>query len=112
MARLYVEAVTAPTLAANGNRNLAAVLLSITDTSGNGVSGIGAGNFTIGNPIVGAGGASVVISSVAASGPTGAYLMRLLPNGANNWADGTYLISLDVAIGTDDGQTVCSLVVP
>jgi len=35
-----MEAVTAPTLAANGNRNLAAVLLSITDTNGNGVAGI------------------------------------------------------------------------
>ncbi|HVZ39249.1 MAG TPA: hypothetical protein VHI13_08240 [Candidatus Kapabacteria bacterium] len=112
MARLNMVAVTAPTLAANGNRNVAAVLLSVTDTSGNGVAGIVAGNFTIGNPIVGAGGASVVIDSVAASGPTGAYLVRLLPNGANNWADGLYLITLDLASGADDGQTVCSLVIP
>ncbi len=112
MARLYMDAVTAPSLAANGNRNTASVLLSITDANGNGVAGVVAGNFTIGNPVVGAGGASVVIDTVSATGPTGAYLMKLLPNGANNWADGRFLISLDVAVGADDGQTVCSLDIP
>ena len=112
MARLYMEGATSPALAANGNRNSARVILSVTDSNGNGVTGLAVSDFIIGNPVVGAGGASVVIDFINPSGPGGAYVMGLLPNGVNNWADGRYLISLDVASGTDDGQTVFSLDIP
>jgi hypothetical protein len=107
-----MEAVTAPALAASGNRIPARILLSVTDANGNGVAGLAVANFIIGNPVVGAGGASVVIDTVSATGPTGAYLLGILPNGANNWADGLYLMSLDLTSGVDDGQTVCSVVIP
>ena len=112
MARLYVDAVSAPVNAAVGNRNPVHLGVSVTDTNGNGVSGLAAGNFAIATPTVAPGGSAGVISSVSGAGIGGSYSLQILPTGVTNWQDGTYIFVIDVTSGTDDGQTVVNIAVP
>ena len=112
MARLYVEAVSAPVNAAVGNRNPVHLGVSVTDGNGNGVAGLTAADFAIATTTVAPGGATAVISSVTASTIAGGYQFHILPTGLNNWQDGTYVFVIDVTSGVDDGQTVVNVAVP
>jgi hypothetical protein len=112
MARLYVDAVSAPVNASVGNRNPVHLGISVTDANGNGVAGLLAANFAIATPTVAPGGAAGVISSSSGTTITGGYSLQILPTGANNWQDGTYIFVIDVTSGVDDGQTVVNVAVP
>lgn len=112
MARLYVDAVSAPVNAAVGNRNPVHLGVSVTDGNGNGVAGLGAANFAIATPTVAPGGSTTVINLVAAAAIGGGYRLEILPSGVNNWQDGTYIFVIDVTSGADDGQTVVNVAVP
>lgn len=71
MALLIVQAASEDTIAAPGNREPNYVCVSVSDSVGNPVTGLAAGNFTVQPLVVGAGGSLVNIVSAATAGLPG-----------------------------------------
>lgn len=117
MASLNVEAVSiaVPPHAAAGNRKPAFIIASITDGNGAPVTGIPASGFKVHAPIVAAGGAEIVISTVFEphGGTTlpGYYRVEVVPFGTFKWLKGLYVVALAVTKGANKGQTVNTLTI-
>lgn len=112
MALLNVVAHGSPLTSAAGNKNPATLLVSVTDTSGNGITGLGSTNFTLDTMVVGPGGAAVVVNSITVGAYAGYYRINVVPTGAFNWAKGEYGVAVIVTSGTNKGQTLTNFWVP
>ena len=111
MALLIVNAAAEDGLAAPGNTQPNHVIVSVTDSVGNPVTGLTAANFKIQPAIVGAGGALVNIQSVAPPpyDPTGIYIIRVVPINTQTWKAGVYIFAVAVTRGADKGQNLASV---
>ncbi|NTW55369.1 MAG: hypothetical protein HGB15_11595, partial [Chlorobaculum sp.] len=59
--------------------------------------------------IVGPGGALVNITSVTAGRLPGFYLIQVVPINTQTWKAGTYIFCIATVRGTDQGQTLCQV---
>jgi hypothetical protein len=111
MALLIVNAASEDSLAAPGNRLVNYIVVSVTDSAGNPMTGLDASNFKIQPIIVGAGGALVNIESVAVPPyePPGFYIVRVVPINTQTWKAGTYIFAIAVTRGVDKGQNLASV---
>lgn len=111
MALLIVNAAAEDGIAAPGNRQPNHVIVSVTDSVGNPVTGLTAANFKIQPAIVGAGGALVNIESVAPPpyDPPGIYIIRVVPINTQTWKAGVYIFAVAVTRGADKGQNLASV---
>jgi hypothetical protein len=111
MALLIVNAASEDTIAAPGNVNANYIVVSVTDSVGNPVTGLTATNFKVQPIIVGAGGALVNIESVAVPPyePPGFYIVRVVPISGQTWKSGTYIFAVAVTRGSDRGQNLASV---
>lgn len=108
MALLNVYAIAEDGIAAPRNNNESAIIVSITNSKGNGVRGLGISNFTLESVMVGPGGSNSQINSVMPTETTGVYIIRISPISNRNWSSGVYVWALKVTFGDDNGQTLCS----
>ena len=83
-------------------------VVSVTDTNGAGVARLAIGNFAIGSEIVGPGGSTCHVGSVANGKLTGTYLLNVLPYEGQTWKGGVHIFSVNATSGADKGQTLCS----
>jgi hypothetical protein len=111
MALLIVNAASEDSIAAPGNRERNYIVVSVTDSVGNPVTGLTAANFKVQPTIVGAGGALVNIQSVAIPpyDPPGIYIVHVVPIGTQTWKAGTYIFAIAVTRGSDKGQNLASV---
>lgn len=109
MALLNVQALSEDAIAAPGNRNPNYIVVSVTDTSGNPVTGLAAGNFKVDPMVVGPGGALVNITSCNAGRLPGFYLLQVVPISTETWKAGGYLFAVAVDAAGNRGQTLCSV---
>jgi hypothetical protein len=118
MAKLDVQAVAVagPPHAVAGNSKPVFIIASITDANGVPVTGIPASGFKVHAPLVAAGGAEIVISTVFEphGGTTlpGYYRVEVVPFGTFKWLKGLYVIAMSVTKGTNKGQTVTTVTIP
>jgi hypothetical protein len=109
MARLNVIAISEDTVASPDNANNLYIIISVTDRQGAGVTGLAIENLTLGTEIVGPGGSISHIDSVTNGNLPGTYLLQVMPLSGETWKAGVYIFSLNVTSGTDNGQTLCSV---
>lgn len=109
MALLIVNAASEDTIAAPGNRQNNYVVVSVTDSVGNAVTGLTAANFKVQPVIVGPGGALVNITGAAAAGLPGFYIVNVVPIKTETWKAGTYIFAVAVERGSDRGQNLASV---
>lgn len=113
MAHLNVVVHGNPTTAAAGNRNPAAILISVTDSAGVPVTGIPAANVQYDTLLTGAFGSAVVMSSFGALTLAGYYRLEVVPNGTANWVTGEFDIAVVVKSNIGDrGQGIAHFRVP
>lgn len=111
MARLIVTAIAEDTIAAPGNVKDSYIVVSVTDSNGVAVTGLGIKNFAVGSPIVGPGGSISHINTVGAGGSvSGVYILRIGPLAGQTWKSGVYIWSVAVTHGSDHGQALCTTV--
>lgn len=109
MANLNVTAIAEDTIAAPANAVDSYIVVSVTDGSGNAVTGLTINNFSVGSPIVGPGGSVSHINSVAAGGAVpGVYVLRIGPLPGQTWKSGVYVWSVAVTRAADRGQALCT----
>lgn len=109
MARLIVTALSEDTVAAPGNRQPNYIVVSVTDTNGTPISGLGPANFKVDPMIVGPGGALVGISTVSAGRLPGFYYIKVTPIREEKWKSGVYIFAVAVEHASDRGQTLTSV---
>jgi hypothetical protein len=109
MALLIVNAASEDTIAAPGNRQNNYVVVSVSDSVGNPVSGLTAANFQVQPVIVGPGGALVNITGASAAGLPGFYIVNVVPIKTETWKAGTYIFAVAVQRGADKGQNLASV---
>ena len=111
MALLIVNAASEDTIAAPGNRQNNYVVVSVTDSVGNPVTGLTAANFKVQPAIVGAGGALVNIQSVAPPpyDPPGIYIIKVVPINTQTWTAGVYIFAVAVHARFGQGQNLSSV---
>lgn len=113
MSRLIVTALSEDTVAAPGNRYSNHIIVSVTDTEGVPVTGLGASNFKIEPRIVAPFGANVNIDNVIEGGLPGFYNIHVVPIKSETWKKGVYVFAVVVQrrarIGQDKGQTLASV---
>ena len=109
MSRLIVNALSEDTIAAPGNRQPNYIVVSVTDTNGVPVTGLGAVNFKVDPVIVGPGGALVNITGVTAGRLPGIYLVNVVPIRTETWKAGGYIFAVAVESGANRGQTLASM---
>ncbi|HVI43214.1 MAG TPA: hypothetical protein VM802_00025 [Chitinophaga sp.] len=109
MALLIVSALSEDTIAAPGNANPNYITVSVTDNSGNPVTGLVAANFQVQPMIVAPGGSLVNITTVAAITFPGFYLVNVVPVPGQTWKLGVYIFAVVVVRGADRGQAQCSV---
>ncbi|NTU52217.1 MAG: hypothetical protein HGA97_00655 [Chlorobiaceae bacterium] len=109
MARLIVSALSEDTVAAPGNRKPNYITVSVTDSNGVPVIGLGSGHFKVDPMIVGAGGALVNITSVISGRLSGFYLIQVVPINTETWKAGVYIFCIAVTRGIDQGQTLAQV---
>lgn len=109
MAGFYVAAASEDTIAAPGNRQSNYICVSVTDSVGNGVTGLVAANFKVDAMIVGPGGALVDITSCTAGRLDGTYILRVVPIRTETWKAGGYIFAVAVARGPERGQTLTTV---
>lgn len=109
MALLIVDAASEDTIAAPGNRQPNYICVSVTDSVGNGVTGLTAANFAVDPMIVGPGGALVNIVSVSPVRIPGTYIVNVVPIRAETWKAGGYIFAVAVTRGADKGQKLTTV---
>ena len=109
MARLIVNAASEDTIAGPGNRQPNYVVVSVTDSVGNPVTGLAQANFQVQPIIVGPGGALVNIVSASSAGLPGCYIIRVVPISQETWKAGNYIFAVAVTRGADKGQNLASV---
>jgi hypothetical protein len=83
------------------------IVVSVTDANGAAVPGLAMANFAVGSPIVGPGGSTSHINSVAPGGSVpGVYVLRIGPQAGQSWKSGVYIWSVAVTRGADHGQAL------
>jgi hypothetical protein len=106
MARLSVKALSEDTIAAPGNRAPNYICVSVTDSNGAPVIGLGVTNFKVDPMIVGPGGALVNIVNVTGGRLPGFYHINVVPIRAETWKSGVYIFAVAVVHLKDLGQTL------
>jgi hypothetical protein len=109
MAGFYVAAASEDTIAAPGNRQANYICASVTDSVGNGVTGLAADNFKVDAMIVGPGGALVNITACTPGRLPGTYILQIVPIRTETWKAGGYIFAVAVARGPDRGQTLTTV---
>lgn len=109
MARLVVTAFSEDTIAAPGNRQPNYIVVSVIDTGGVPVTGLGVSNFEVDPMIVGPGGALVNITGVTAGRLSGFYHINVVPIRRETWKKGVYIFGVAVERGADKGQTLATV---
>jgi hypothetical protein len=109
MARLIVTAFSEDTIAAPGNRQSNYIIVSVIDTGGVPVTGLGMSNFKVDPMIVGPGGALVDIKSVTGGRLPGFYHINVLPIRQETWKKGVYIFAVAVEREVDRGQTLATV---
>lgn len=109
MARLIVTAFSEDTIAAPGNRQPNYIVTSVTDQNGAPVTGLNASSFKVDPMIVGPGGALVNITGVAAGRLPGFYHINVVPIRKETWKSGVYIFAVAVERGSDQGQTLATV---
>jgi hypothetical protein len=109
MARLIVTAFSEDTIAAPGNRQPNYIVMSITNTRGTPVTGLGVSNFKVDPMIVGPGGALANITGVTAGRLPGFYHVNVVPIRRETWKRGVYIFAVAVERGADKGQTLATV---
>jgi hypothetical protein len=103
-----------PTTAADGNRDPAQILVSVTDSTGTPVTGLTASEIKIDTLLVGPGGSNVVLDTFGLATYDGYYRLDVVPSGTAKWETGEYDVAVMVENpGTSDrAQTITSFIVP
>ena len=109
MARLIVAAFSEDTIAAPGNRQPNYIVVSVTDSAGIPVTGLGVPNFKVDPMIVGPGGALVNITGVTAGRLPGFYHINVVPIRTETWKAGVYILAVAVERGVDQGQALATV---
>jgi hypothetical protein len=109
MALLIVTAFSEDTIAAPGNRQPNYLVVSITDTGGIPITGLGAANFEVDPMIVGPGGALVNIAGVTPGRLPGFYHVNVVPIRRETWKKGVYIFAVAVESGVDKGQALATV---
>ncbi|MBN2393623.1 MAG: hypothetical protein JXR84_23020 [Anaerolineae bacterium] len=109
MARLIVTAFSEDTIAAPGNRQPNYIVVSVTDTRGVPVTGLGVLNFKVDPMIVGPGGALVDIKGVTTGRLPGFYHINVLPIRQETWKSGVYIFAVAIERAVDRGQTLATV---
>ena len=109
MSLLIVNAASEDTIAAPGNRQNNYVVVSVTDSAGNPVTGLATSNFKVQPVIVGPGGALVNITGSAPAGLPGFYIVDVVPIRTETWKAGVYIFAVAVQRGGDRGQNLASV---
>jgi hypothetical protein len=109
MARLIVMSLSEDGIAAPGNREPNYIIASVTDANGVPATGLTAANFRVDAMIVGPFGALVNIVRVAPGRLPGFYLIDVVPIGTETWKAGVYIFAIAVSRGSDQGQTLASV---
>ncbi|MDT7604534.1 MAG: hypothetical protein QOF61_2531 [Acidobacteriota bacterium] len=109
MSLLIVSAASEDTIAAPGNRQNNYVVVSVTDSVGNPVTGLAASNFKVQPVIVGPGGALVNITGAFPAGLPGFYIVDVVPIRTETWKAGVYIFAVAVERGADKGQNLASV---
>jgi hypothetical protein len=109
MSLLIVNSASEDTVAAPGNRQNNYVVVSVTDSVGNPVTGLNAANFKVQPVIVGPGGALVNITGAFQAGLPGFYIVDVVPIKTETWKAGVYIFAVAVERGADKGQNLASV---
>ncbi|MDT7541542.1 MAG: hypothetical protein QOE33_1446 [Acidobacteriota bacterium] len=109
MSLLIVNAASEDTIAAPGNRQNNYVVVSVSDSVGNPVTGLTTGNFKVQPVIVGPGGALVNITGAFPAGLSGFYIVDVVPIKTETWKAGVYIFAVAVERGADKGQNLASV---
>jgi hypothetical protein len=109
MARLIVAAFSEDSIAAPGNRQPNYIIVSVTDSAGIPVTGLGVPNFKVDPMIVGPGGALVNITGVSAGRLPGFYHINVVPIRTETWKAGVYIFAVAVERGVDQGQALATV---
>lgn len=115
MGRLIVSSFSEDSIAAPQNRQPNYLVVSVTDSDGEPVTGLGVPNFKVDPMVVGPGGALVNIVDVTAGRLAGTYLVRVVPIRTETWKPGVYIFAVAVersrAKGSkpDRGQNLASV---
>lgn len=109
MARLIVTAFSEDTIAAPGNRQPNYIIVSVTDTNGAPVTGLGVTSFKVDPMIVGPGGALVNITTVTGGRLPGFYHVNVVPINTQTWKAGVYIFAVAVERAPDHGQTLATV---
>lgn len=109
MSMLVVSALSEDAIAAPGNRQPNYIVVSVTDTAGVPVTGLGIPNFQVDPVIVGPGGALVDITNVTPGRLSGIYLVNVVPIRRETWKSGVYIFAVAVARGQDKGQALANV---
>lgn len=113
MALLNVVAHGNPQIAAAGNRNTAQILVSVTNPTGAGVTGLTATHIKIDTLLVAPFGSNLVVSGFGLAPFAGYYRIDVVPTGTLNWAAGEFDVAVTVKTNTGDmGQTITHFRVP
>ena len=116
MSNLIVNALSEDTFSAPGNRNANYIVVSVTDSNGVPVTGLGIPNFKV-DPVieasVGPFGERVNINLVNPARLPGFYIVYVAPiqtqTSAPPWKPGVYIFAVSVTNGVNQGQTLCSV---
>jgi hypothetical protein len=109
MARLIVAAFSEDSIAAPGNRQPNYIVVSVTDSAGIPVTGLGVPNFKVDPMIVGPGGALVNITGLSAGRLPGFYHINVVPIRTETWKAGVYIFAVAVERGVDQGQALATV---
>jgi hypothetical protein len=109
MARLIVSAFSEDTIAAPGNRQPNYIIASVADADGVPIVGLEASNFKVDAMIVGPGGSLVNIASVKAGRLPGFYFVNVIPIDKETWKAGVYIFAIAISRGSDQGQTLATV---
>lgn len=110
MARLITVAFSEDSIAAPGNRQNNYIVVSVSDANGAPVTGLAAANFKVDPMIVGPGGALVNIVSASAGRLPGFYHINVVPINTQTWKAGVYIFAVAVTRGSDNGQTLATVI--
>lgn len=109
MALLIVTAFSEDTVAAPGNRQPNYIVVSVTDTGGVPITGLGTANFEVDPMIVGPGGALVDIAGITPGRLPGFYHVNVVPIRTETWKKGVYIFAVVVERGADRGQALATV---
>jgi len=107
---LILQTVSSPEAAASGNRNEAALFVSVYNEAGS-VRGLPGGSFSVAVLTAPTGAAPIVKSGVTES-VSGIYRIGLTPElSAHRWSSGTYILGVTLTSANGSGIALAELVI-